>query len=115
MESQHAKFPRILIDKKLVPELSNEEKIILANDSGETFIHFARNIVDNLGDNQDVVHKEMQLIKNAMTLAANPGVADKYRWLIDYYYWTLSEAKNVNMEKFSEFAPTKFNKFSKIA
>lgn len=115
LESQYARFPRILVDRELVPELSNEDKIVLAKDSGETFVHFSLNIVNNLGQNQDEVHKEMRLIKEAMTMAPNPGVAEKYKWLIDYYYWTLSEAKNVDMAKFSEFTPIKFNQFSKMA
>jgi hypothetical protein len=111
LESKFSKNPRILIDKDLVPMLTPNDFQVVAMEADNYFIHFSPQIINSEGENVDIVLKEMKEIDETRGHAPDENVADKYKWILDYYYWSLSQLQGVDMEKFSEFTPIKYQDF----
>lgn len=106
LESTRAKNPRILIDDELVNQLGSSKKILIAKEGEEHFVHFAPQIISREGGNCDEVFYEMTDINEARERASIPSVKEKYTWILDYYYWTLSETPNVDISRFKIFDPS---------
>jgi hypothetical protein len=105
LESRHAKNPRILVDQELVARIVESNYFLLAKESDDYFVHFAPHIINSEGQNTTEVLKEMQDIKEAREQAPDPEAKEKYTWILDYYYWTLSLISGLNMNIFETFAP----------
>ena len=111
IESKQAIYPRIVVDEEVLKYVSVDTKRLLAIDSDKIIIHFAPQLINEHGDNQDIVLAEMIHIKSIMLENDNQGVLDKYQWLLDYYYWTLTTSHNVDISTFSSFTPKLFHSF----
>jgi len=105
LESTHAKNPRILVDKELADQLGTSKNLLLAKESDEYFVHFASQLINSSGDNIGDVLKEMQDIQTARDRISDLRAKEKYTWILDYYYWTLSLIQGINMSIFSSFTP----------
>lgn len=106
IESSIAGNPRIVIDPALVHNLgrvSAETLDYLAMEDDHCFVHFARHLINKEGNNQKIVLQEMIDIQTAMNAVTDERIKDKYRWVLDYYYWTLSTTPNVDITEFSQF------------
>ena len=106
IESKIAVYPRIVIDPDLVRclvSVSDEAADYIVAEGNNYFVHFARQVIGRNGDNQSDVFDEMTDLHAAMNAATEAAVKDKYAWILDYYYWTLSLTPNIELEKFSKF------------
>ncbi|WP_253449994.1 hypothetical protein [Halomonas sp. Y3] len=112
LESKKAIYPRILIDPSVVPLLTRDAQTLIAKDHDEYFIHFSPQLINLNGENADIVLLEMEDIYKLRMELKEQKVIDKYTWILDYYYWTLTQSKNIDIEKFSKFETTKFKSFS---
>lgn len=105
LESKHAINPRILVDQELVTQLGTSKGLLLARESNEYFVHFASQLINSNGENVSDILKEMLDIQTAREKNSDPRVIEKYTWILDYYYWTLSLIPGINMSDFSKFSP----------
>lgn len=111
LESKHAIYPRILVDENILPHMSSDAKMMLAKDGDDLIVHFAPQLINQDGGNQQVILSEMIEMKSIMMKAEGQRVKDKYQWLLDYYYWTLETTRNVELSLFNEFKPKEFKAF----
>ena len=114
IESEQATYPRIIVDREVFPCLSIEAKQLLIHDSGELIVHFAPQLINSNGENQDIILAEMKHIESIMLENDDQRIIDKYQWLLDYYYWTLTTTKNVDLDLFKSFVPKSFNSFKRL-
>lgn len=114
LESKKAVNPRVLIDPSLVKESNSTEKNFIIVENNDFFVDFAPQLINRNGDNEDMVFKEMIDIKGYLNNAESTNIADKYEWVLDYYYWTITNSNNYNLEKFEEFKPKKERYFKKM-
>ncbi len=112
LESKQAKTPRILIDEKIINQLPEQLKPYIAKEDQDHFIHFAPQLINQNGENQDAVLQEMIEIYTELNTQVDDGVKAKYQWILDYYYWTLSTSENINMDMFSQFKRDVAHRFS---
>lgn len=106
LESKKATYPRIIIDRDLVNTLiinSHETKMYLVQEGDEYFVHFARQIINDTGNNEEIILKEMSDLQGAMNSQLSESVRSKYSWILDYYHWVLSNTPNIDISKFSSF------------
>lgn len=114
LESKKACNPRIILDNDLVPMLGINEKILIAKEGADYFVHFAPLIVNRNGDNTNEVLKEMKDIEQAKAFAPEDRAAEKYVWVLDYYYWMLSTISNVDLSPFQKFKSNENRNFSLV-
>lgn len=112
LEKEHAINPRILVDQELVTQLGASKHLLIVKESDEHFVHFAPHIINSEGQNTNEVLKEMQDIKKAREHVTGLREKEKYTWILDYYYWTLSLIPNVDMSVFEIFSPQNQPEFS---
>lgn len=110
-----ASNPRILIDPDIITHLENDmltgSFYQIAKERDEYFVHFAPLLINKDGNNAEDVLKEMIDLKKEAD-SSQGKIQDKYRWVLDYYYWQLSNTQNVDMSLFSDFAPIDDRGFS---
>jgi len=111
LESESSIYPRILISEKVISNLSSEEKTLIIKDDNEHMIHFAPQLINSEGENQDIVLAEMKDIQSLMN-SQSERIFEKYQWMLDYYYWTLTTSRNTDLTLFHDFIPVNFRSFS---
>jgi hypothetical protein len=115
LESTIAVYPRILIDRDLVPYLPHEELGLVIREQDNFILHFAHHVINREGANAADVHGEMSELYLAMTQTVDEGIRAKYQWLLDYYYWTLDQNPNWNSDDFRSFSSGFDRGFAEIA
>ncbi|EPL4525106.1 hypothetical protein [Enterobacter asburiae] len=103
LESTKAVYPRILIDDDIIPDVSEHNLTMIIKNASSYMVHFSPQLINNEGGNQLEVRLEMEDIYKTYESETDQRVKDKYKWLLCYYYWTLSLIPGVNMNKFKKF------------
>ena len=103
LESKHAVYPRILIHENVVKDLSGTTRTFVAKDLDYHFLHFSPQIVNSDGQNLDAVKKELEDIYETYKSCTSLRVQEKYRWLLSYYYWTVSLIPGAELKPFEKF------------
>lgn len=115
IESTLAIYPRILIDESLISEIPTQLIASHVIKSDDCFmLHFAPEIINCNGNNINDIVCEMNDIESEMEKAPGMHAKEKYEWLLDYYYWTLSQIDGVNLNKFAKFKSNKNRSFSRV-
>jgi hypothetical protein len=114
LESKCAKNPRILIDNSLITNLTTEEKKMVFMENTDYILDFAPMIINNEGKNQNDVYLELENINKYINNTSSKSVKDKYQWVLDYYYWTITLSQNYQLSKFSKYKPEKTSVFKRI-
>ncbi len=105
LESKKANYARILIEPDIVSDLAPEERNLVVREENDYILHFANRIINRDGNNFDNVYAEMTEILEGLNQQTDDRIKAKHRWLLDYYYWTLSQNPKWDIKKFSAFAP----------
>lgn len=103
LESKQAVYPRILIHEKVVADLSGVARTFVAEDLDYHFLHFSPQIINYNGDNLSDVIKEFEDVYKIYISCTTLRVQEKYRWLLSYYYWTVSLIPGVNLRLFEKY------------
>lgn len=102
LESQVAKNPRIMFDDHLYDELSTEGKNYILKEKGEMVLHFARSFIStNLNHND--IYKEMVDVFRSREAEPDARARDKYTWVLDYYYWSVTSIPGLDLGRFKPF------------
>jgi len=94
---QKAVYPMIVIDEDLISQVI-EKKLIVKN-ANKYIVNYVRYIINEEGDYQQYVAKELAEIVSYRDSASNDNVREKYNWLINYYLWFIELSNN----KFKKF------------
>ena len=103
LESKHAVYPRILIHEKVVDDLSGMGRSFVAKDLDYHFLHFSPQLVNLQGDNLGAVKKELEDIYAIYKSCTSLRVQEKYRWLLSYYYWTITFIPEIDLRSFEKY------------
>jgi hypothetical protein len=103
LESKHAVYPRILIHEKVIADLSGMTTAFVAKDLDYYFLHFSPQIVNIDGHNLGDVMKELEDIYETYKSCTSLRVQEKYRWLLSYYYWTISLIPGLDIKPFERY------------
>ncbi|PMO47802.1 hypothetical protein BCT11_04535 [Vibrio sp. 10N.222.52.B12] len=114
LESEKAVTPRILIDENVVKDAKGHTLSLIIKDRNEYMLHFAPQLINDQGDNQSVVKKEMKDIYRIYKYESNQKVKEKYQWLLSYYYWTLTTTPNIIIRDFEKFKVGDVDSFEKV-
>ncbi|MFW2601011.1 hypothetical protein [Aliarcobacter butzleri] len=104
LESQKAIYPRVVIDKdvlKNIDEYNLSEFVI--KDKEDFILHYSPQSINRDGDNLDDIFLELEDIHKIYINTNEDKVKEKYLWIIKYYYWTLTNIKNIDLNKFDKF------------
>ncbi|WP_394521249.1 hypothetical protein C1N60_00235 [Pantoea sp. SGAir0184] len=115
LESTKAVYPRILIDDDIIPDVSEHNLTMIVKNASSYMVHFSPQLIDTEGGNQLEVKLEMEDIYKIYKSETDPRIRDKYKWLLCYYYWTLSIIPGVNMNKFKKFKVGNISDFETIS
>ena len=88
----------VVIDEDLISQVI-EKKLIVKN-ANKYIVNYVRYIINEEGNNQQDVAKELAEIVSYRDSASNDNVREKYNWLINYYLWFI-ELSNENFSKFN--------------
>jgi hypothetical protein len=102
---QKAVYPMIVIDEDLISQVI-EKKLIVKN-ANKYIVNYVRYIINEEGDYQQYVAKELAEIVSYRDSASNDNVREKYNWLINYYLWFIELSNN----KFKKFDMNNFTHF----
>ena len=111
---QKAKMPRILIEKNLESTFDINDKIFIIKENEDYIVHFAQVMINRNGNNYADVKAEMEDIYTRKMKEDNMEIKEKYQWILDYYYWTITQSQGYNLENFKKFSSLKDRKFKKI-
>ncbi|MGL6495476.1 hypothetical protein ACSZNT_11135 [Aeromonas veronii] len=114
LESQKAITPRILIDEDVVQDAKDHTLSLIAKDGSEYMLHFAPQLINSQGNNQQDVMHEMEDIYDIYKNASSQRIKEKYQWLLCYYYWTLTTTPNVNISDFEKFKVGNIDSFERV-
>jgi hypothetical protein len=114
LESKKAITPRVLIDPCVIERMTRQEKDMLIKDGTDYMLHFSNYAINREGSNLDTVFSEMVDIKKLLDDATESGVRDKYQWVLDYYYWTITQIDGVDSARFLPFTSAGGSKFKKF-
>ncbi|MDM3319240.1 hypothetical protein OGV94_13250 [Citrobacter sp. Ce006] len=103
LESTKSVYPRILIDDDIIPDVSGHNLTMIVKNASSYIVHFSPHIINREGNNQSDVKLEMEDIYKIYESVTTQRVKDKYKWLLCYYYWSLSTIPGVNMDEFEKF------------
>jgi hypothetical protein len=104
LESDFAVNPRILVDDSLLGNASKEEKELIIAEKNEFIVDCASILINRDGNNEEDVYKEMEDIYLYMNGSITKAeIKRKYEWLLDFYYWTITESNNFNISRFEKF------------
>lgn len=107
---QQAVYPMIVIDEDLISK--KLEKLVVKN-ANKHIVNYIRYIINEEGNNQEYVAKELVEIVSYRNKASNDNVREKYNWLINYYLWFIKLSNNkfnkFNMDSFSDFISKESN------
>lgn len=112
LENNKAIYPRVLIDPLLIPILTMDSNTMVVKEKDDYFVHFAPQVINSDGNNVKEVLMEMRDIQLARSKLKEQRIIDKYTWLLNYYYWTLTKCNNVDMDIFSDFNSLEFDDFA---
>jgi hypothetical protein len=112
LERERAKMPRVLIDPQVVSHLGVQEKSLIIKDGDDFILHFATQLVNCQGKNLDDVYSEMCDIKQVRDNAKEANVREKYQWVLDYYYWTVSQIDGIDADRFLPFTSVAKSRFT---
>lgn len=115
LESTKAVYPRILIDDDIIPDVSEHNLTMIVKNDSEYMVHFSPQLINGEGNNQLEVKLEMEDIYKIYESETNSRVKDKYKWLLCYYYWTLSIIPGVNINRFKKFKVGNVCDFERIS
>lgn len=108
---QKAVYPMVVIDEDLISQ-GIEKKLIVKN-ANKYIVNYVRYIINEEGNNQEYVPKELAEIVSYRDSASNDNVREKYNWLINYYLWFIKLSNNkfnkFNMDSFSDFISKESN------
>lgn len=107
---QKAIFPRILIQREIMDDLTLSERSMILREGDEYILDFARYVINRDEPNHDNVHAEMSAIMEMMNSNSDIKVKAKYQWLLDYYYWTISQNPRWDSSAFKSFASCRFSR-----
>lgn len=102
---QKAVYPMVVIDEDLISQVI-EKKLIVKN-ANKYIVNYVRYIINEEGDYQQYVAKELAEIVSYRDSASNDNVREKYNWLINYYLWFIELSNN----KFKKFDMNNFTHF----
>jgi len=100
---QSAKMPRVLIDPILSEHFMQIDDLLIIKENNDYIAHFSPQLINREGNNENDVITEMTDIHNRLLLENDSYIKEKYQWIIDYYYWTVKNSNNFNMNKFTQF------------
>jgi hypothetical protein len=112
-ESKHAIYPRILIDKHLYNRFTTVDKDSIIQDGNDYVVHFSPMIINKDGNNLDEVYLEMEDIYNERE-KYDAEIRLKYEWLLDYYYWTITLIRHIDINRFKKFKSDKARDFRQM-
>lgn len=104
LESKKAIYPRIVIDKEVLENIDeyNLSKFVAKNKE-DFILHYSPQLINSEGDNLNDVLLELEDIYKIYINTNEDKVKEKYLWIIKYYYWTLTNIKNIDLDKFDKF------------
>ena len=114
LESKKAIYPRVLIDKELESSFNLSTENLIVKDNDEYILHYAPQLINNYGSNQEEVLLELEDIYKIFLNEDDERVKEKYRWTLSYYFWTLTETPNVDIKKFSKFHVGDIERFRSV-
>ena len=101
---QQAIYPMIVIDEDLISKVL---KRIIVKNANKYIVNYVRYIINEKGNDQQYVAKELAEIVSYRDSASNDNVREKYNWLINYYLWFIelsnNKFKKFNMDNFTHF------------
>ena len=107
---QQAVYPMIVIDEDLI---SKKLKKLVVKNVNKHIVNYIRYIINEEGNNQEYVAKELVEIISYRNKSSNDNVREKYNWLINYYLWFIELSNNkfnkFNMNSFSHFISKESN------
>lgn len=101
---QQAVYPMVVIDEDLI---SNVLKKLIVKNANKHIVNYVRYIINEEGNDQQYVAKELAEIVSYRDIASNDNVREKYNWLINYYLWFIELSNN----KFKKFDMNNFTHF----
>jgi hypothetical protein len=110
---QKAEMPRTVIDPEIIPDINPTDKMFIVEDGEHHIVHFAPVLINRNGENPLDVEAEMKDIHERMK-DKNGSVQKKYSWLLDYYYWTITQSNNFDISKYEKFKSDPIQRFSTI-
>jgi hypothetical protein len=114
LEFKYAKNPRVLIDPSLIGNLTIEEKELIFIEYNDYVLDFAPMIINREGSNENDVFLEMEDILRCINDTNDLKVRNKYRWLLDYYYWTIVKNNKFEIKRFNKFKSRNKRNFMKL-
>jgi hypothetical protein len=113
LESEKAKTPRVLIDANLIPGLTPETKALVLREGNNYILDFAHHVINREGNNSSNIHAEMTDIQ-ARKQNTCTEVRAKLQWVLDYYYWTISQNPKWDASAFAGFKSEEDRHFARL-
>ena len=95
----------IVIDEDLISQVIEKKRIV--KNANKHIVNYVRYIINEEGNDQQYVAKELAEIVSYRDSASNDNVREKYNWLINYYLWFIELSNN----KFKKFDMNNFTHF----
>ncbi len=104
LESKKAIYPRVVIDKDVLENIDeyNLSKFVVKNNE-DFILHYSPQLINSEEDNLNDIFLELEDIYKIYINTNEDKVKEKYLWIIKYYYWTLTNIKNIDLDKFDKF------------
>lgn len=102
LEQDEERKPRVLIENDLIKNICQIGKDRIVQENKKYFVDFASILINNNLDKQ-AVFLEMEDISENIKNTNNGDVKDKYYWILDYYFWTLTQDGNYDENNFKKF------------
>ncbi|MGR4068637.1 hypothetical protein [Billgrantia sp. C5P2] len=115
LDSTKAIFPRIVIDSSIIESLIGGGEDYVIKDGREFVLHFAPQLINRDGGNEDIILAEMQEIYEKKMRETDAGVIAKHEWVLDYYYWTLTQSGCKRIDRFEKFITRDIRRFRRFS
>lgn len=111
LESKKAIYPRVVIDKDVLENIDeyNLSKFVVKNNED-----YSPQLINSEEDNLNDIFLELEDIYKIYINTNEDKVKEKYLWIIKYYYWTLTNIKNIDLNKFDKFYNQDLSEFRKV-
>jgi hypothetical protein len=114
LECEKAINPRVLIDADLIGSIISEVKPLILREGSDYILDFAHHVINREGKNSKSVHAEMTDIQSEIKRQTSDKTRSQLQWVLDYYYWTISQNPKWDAPAFAAFKSDEDRHFARL-